>query len=62
MFPLAAAALTTAMKSAIRFSKANGSTRRKVESILRRGERVTRRQFIAVKRRDLKEGGTAYAQ
>lgn len=45
------------MKSFLRFSKASGSTRRKVEEIIRRGERATRRQFIAVRRQELKEGG-----
>jgi len=45
------------MKSFIRFSKASGSTRRKVEAIFRRGERATRRQLTAVRRREIKEGG-----
>jgi hypothetical protein len=45
------------MKSFIRFSKASGSTRRKVEAIFRRGERATRRQLISVSRRALREGG-----
>lgn len=45
------------MKSYLRYSKASGSTRRKVEQIIRRGERATRRQFIAVRRRELSEGG-----
>jgi hypothetical protein len=49
------------MKSGLRFSKASGTTRRRIENIVRRGERITRRHFIAVKRRELKEGGTAYA-
>lgn len=35
------------MKSRLRFSKASGSTWRKVERIVRPGERFTRRRFIA---------------
>jgi hypothetical protein len=34
---LAAATLPDAMKSALRFSKASGSTRRKVETVIQRG-------------------------
>lgn len=45
------------MKSFLRWSKASGSTRRKIEGISRRGERATRRALLAVKRRELKEGG-----
>jgi len=41
------------MKSFIRFSKASGSTRRKVEKIIARGERVTRRALSSSKRRVL---------
>ena len=45
------------MKSFMRFSKASGSTRRKVEAIIKRGERATRRQFVAIDRRALKQAG-----
>lgn len=52
------------MKSHLRFSKANGSTRRLVEKIVARGERALRRQFVAAKRRELpgelSERGTVY--
>jgi len=44
------------MKSAMRWSKASGSTKRRVEKIIRLGERYTLRQFVAVERRRLKGG------
>jgi hypothetical protein len=44
------------MKSHMRFSKASGSDRRKVETIVRRGGRAARRQFVAARRRELKGG------
>jgi hypothetical protein len=37
----------------LRKSRASGSTRRRVERIIAQGERATRRQFVAAKRRDL---------
>jgi hypothetical protein len=37
----------------MRFSKANGSTRRLVERIVRQGERVARRALTSSKRREL---------
>jgi hypothetical protein len=43
------------MKSAIRLSKASGSTKRRVEKIVRLGERATRRALTSSKRRDLLE-------
>lgn len=49
------------MKSHLRFSKASGSTKRKIEMILRRGERTVRRSFVAAKRRELNGRGTSYA-
>jgi hypothetical protein len=48
------------MKSHLRFSKASESTKRKIESIIRLGERNARRKFRAVDRaplRALLEGG-----
>jgi hypothetical protein len=47
------------MKSHLRFSKASGSTKRKIEMILRRGNRAVRRQFVAARRRDLEGGNCA---
>ncbi|MDR3573910.1 MAG: hypothetical protein P4L50_08615 [Anaerolineaceae bacterium] len=44
------------MKSHLRFSKASGSDRRKVEQIIRRGNRATRRQFVAIRRRQIESG------
>lgn len=38
------------MKSHLRFSKASKSTRRKIERIVLRGERFTRRRFVAADR------------
>jgi hypothetical protein len=43
------------MKSALRFSKASGSTKRRVEKIVRAGERGTRRALPSAKRRELLE-------
>jgi hypothetical protein len=43
------------MKSYTRFSKASGSTKRKVEQIIRLGERYTRRRFSATDRATLRE-------
>ena len=48
-------------KSSLRFSKASGSTLRKIERIVHRGERFTRRRFVAADRaplRELLKGGT----
>lgn len=44
------------MKSALRFSKASGSTRRRVERIIRQGSRATLRQFNSARRRAFREG------
>ena len=44
-------------KSAMRWSKASGSTRRRVEKIIRLGERATRRAVSSWKRRGLTERG-----
>jgi len=41
------------VKSFLRKSKCDKSTLRKVEQIVRRGEREIRRQFVAAKRREL---------
>jgi hypothetical protein len=49
------------MKSFLRRSRASGSEKRKVELIARQGERRTRRQFVAVQRKQFREGGTIYA-
>lgn len=52
------------MKSPYRFSAANGSTRRKVEMIVRQGERATRRSLNSARRRKLdlrKQEGGFYA-
>jgi hypothetical protein len=52
-------------KSFLRASKASGSTKRRVEKIIQRGLRATRRQFVAAARRklpgELSERGTVYA-
>lgn len=42
------------MKSAKRWSKASGSTKRRVEAIVALGERFTRRRFRAVDRAALR--------
>jgi hypothetical protein len=41
------------MKSHLRFRRASGSTRRLIERIVQRGERVTRRALTSSKRREL---------
>jgi hypothetical protein len=46
------------MKSYLRFSKASGSTRRKVERIARRGHRAIRRAVTAGLRQNFKSGGS----
>jgi len=43
------------MKSAIRFSKASGSTRRRVEEIARQGKRAAKRTLSARHRRTMAE-------
>ena len=43
------------MKKFLRFSRASGSTRRKVEQIIRQGERATKRALSARHRRELVE-------
>lgn len=43
------------MKSALRWSKASGSTKRRVEEIIRRGTRVTKRALSARHRREFAE-------
>jgi len=48
------------MKSPLRFSKASGSTRRKIEAIIRRGSRSTRRA-VSARRRENFQGGGLYA-
>ena len=45
------------MKSFLRFSKASGSTKRRVEKIIQLGERQTRRALGSAKRRQLHERG-----
>lgn len=45
------------MKSFLRASKANGSTKRRVENFARRGERPTRRQSIKAMQKFLNSGG-----
>jgi hypothetical protein len=45
------------VKSHLRFSKASKSTVRRVEKIIRQGERGVRRSFIAARRREMVEGG-----
>jgi hypothetical protein len=49
------------MKSFLRKSKASGSDLRKIEMILRRGSRATRRS-VAAKRRLNFQGGGEYAR
>jgi hypothetical protein len=43
------------MKSFLRFSKASGSTRRRIEKIIRHGERATKRALSASRRREFSE-------
>jgi hypothetical protein len=43
------------VKSALRFSKASGSTKRRVERIIRLGDRATKRALSARHRRDFVE-------
>lgn len=43
------------MKSPLRWSKASGSTRRKVEKLIRLGDRATKRALSASRRRELSE-------
>jgi hypothetical protein len=43
------------MKSSLRFSKASGSTRRRVEKIIRLGERAAKRSLPARHRREFSE-------
>ena len=43
------------MKSPIRWSKASGSTKRRVEKIIRLGERATKRALSAGHRKELAE-------
>jgi hypothetical protein len=43
------------MKSHLRFSKASGSTKRKVENFFRRGGRAMRRAVTSSKRREFLE-------
>jgi hypothetical protein len=45
------------MKSFLRAKYASKSTIRRIERIVRQGERATRRSFVAAKRRQLLEGG-----
>jgi hypothetical protein len=48
------------MKSHLRISKASGSTKRRVDAIIRQGKRFTRRRFVAAERtmlRDYLRGG-----
>jgi hypothetical protein len=49
------------MKPALRFSKASGSTRRRVEKIIRLGDRATRRAVASWRRRQYQEG-SSYAE
>lgn len=42
------------MKSPLRWSKASGSTKRRVEKIVAQGSRTVRRQFVAVERGGLR--------
>jgi len=49
------------MKSFLRKSKASGSTKRRVDEIVRRGGRYTLRQFNSSRRRELRnEKGAVY--
>jgi len=43
------------MKKFLRFSRASGSTRRKVEKIIRLGERAAKRALSARRRQELAE-------
>ena len=43
------------MKSFLRFNKASGSTRRRVDKIIRLGERATKRSLSASRRREFSE-------
>jgi hypothetical protein len=43
------------MKSALRFSKASGSTKRRVEKLVRLGERASKRALSSRYRRELAE-------
>jgi hypothetical protein len=43
------------MKSSLRFSKASGSTKRRVEKIIGLGGRTTKRALSASRRRELAE-------
>jgi len=43
------------MKSSLRWSKASGSTRRRIEKMIRLGERATKRALSAGRRRELAE-------
>jgi len=49
------------LKSYLRASKASGTTRRRVEEIVREGERRTRRQFMAIDRRTLLNGNNPHS-
>lgn len=46
------------MKSPLRFSKASGSTKRRVEKVIRLGDRATRRAVASWRRRQYQEGGS----
>ncbi len=48
-------AIPEAVKSALRFSKASGSTKRRVEKIIRSGLRQTKRALSADRRREFSE-------
>lgn len=43
------------MKSALRFSKASGSTKRRIEQIIQLGEHKTKRALSAKRRREFVE-------
>jgi hypothetical protein len=47
--------ISETMKSALRFSKASGTTRRRVDKIIRHSERATKRALSARYRRELAE-------
>ena len=58
MLELSASAIPTlskAMKSPLRFSKASGSTKRRVERMVRLGERATKRALSSGQRSELAE-------
>jgi hypothetical protein len=57
LFAVEFSALSKIMKSALRFSKASGSTKRRVEKIIQCGERATRRALSASHRRELATRG-----